>query len=164
MIKIKNKKGFTLVEFLIVIAILAVLAVLAMNILSNVLSKSKERADIAMAKEMRTAIMTYMTEAEDPNLSKIGIGTGDSVSDLLGKLKKDHKLDDPYTEKKSTYGPYLDSNNRYTPRADHIHSGWIVTIYQGGGCDVEPNTDMSGGDLLVFDTGSGGSTTTAPTP
>jgi prepilin-type N-terminal cleavage/methylation domain-containing protein len=48
--KIKNKKGFTLVELLIVIAVLGIIAAIAVPRFTGVLSGVKDKADISAAK------------------------------------------------------------------------------------------------------------------
>ena len=45
--KMKNKKGFTLMEMLIVVAIIAVLIVIAIPTFNNALAKSRAAADLA---------------------------------------------------------------------------------------------------------------------
>ena len=45
--KLKNKKGFTLMEMLIVVAIIAVLVAIAIPTFSGALTKSKEATDVA---------------------------------------------------------------------------------------------------------------------
>ena len=45
--KLQNKKGFTLMEMLIVVAIIAVLVAIAIPTFSGALTKSKEAADVA---------------------------------------------------------------------------------------------------------------------
>lgn len=45
--KLTNKKGFTLMEMLIVVAIIAVLVAIAIPTFSGALTKSKEAADVA---------------------------------------------------------------------------------------------------------------------
>lgn len=47
MMKLRNKKGFTLMEMLIVVAIIAVLVAIAIPTFSGALTKSKEAADVA---------------------------------------------------------------------------------------------------------------------
>lgn len=45
--KLNNKKGFTLMEMLIVVAIIAVLVAIAIPVFNSALTKSKEAADVA---------------------------------------------------------------------------------------------------------------------
>ena len=45
--KLQSKKGFTLMEMLIVVAIIAVLVAIAIPVFNGALTKSKEAADVA---------------------------------------------------------------------------------------------------------------------
>ena len=60
--KLQNKKGFTLMEMLIVVAIIAVLVAIAIPVFNGALTKSKEAADVANVRatyaEWQTAILT----------------------------------------------------------------------------------------------------------
>lgn len=60
--KMMNKKGFTLMEMLIVVAIIAVLVAIAIPVFNGALTKSKEAADVANIRaayaEWQTAILT----------------------------------------------------------------------------------------------------------
>ena len=65
--KLNNKKGFTLMEMLIVVAIIAVLVAIAIPVFNGALTKSKEAADVANVRatyaEWQTAILTENTKA-----------------------------------------------------------------------------------------------------
>ena len=65
--KLQNKKGFTLMEMLIVVAIIAVLVAIAIPVFNGALTKSKEAADVANVRatyaEWRTAMLTENTKA-----------------------------------------------------------------------------------------------------
>ena len=65
--KLQNKKGFTLMEMLIVVAIIAVLVAIAIPVLNGALTKSKEAADVANVRatyaEWQTAMLTENTKA-----------------------------------------------------------------------------------------------------
>lgn len=58
----KKKKGFTLIELIIVIAILAILAAVALPRLSGFTTSAKEKADIANAKTIANAVTLLMAE------------------------------------------------------------------------------------------------------
>jgi len=57
---LKNQKGFSLVELLIVIAIMGVLAAVAFSMFAGVLGNSKRRADERTADQIAKAISAYM--------------------------------------------------------------------------------------------------------
>ena len=60
--KMMNKKGFTLMEMLIVVAIIAVLVAIAIPVFNGALTKSKEAADVANVRaayaEWQSSILT----------------------------------------------------------------------------------------------------------
>ena len=72
--KLKNKKGFTLAELLIVVAIIAVLVAISIPIFSSQLEKSRDAVSISNIRaayaQSQTAILTY-TDAVD------GVAQGD---------------------------------------------------------------------------------------
>lgn len=68
--KFTNKKGFTLMEMLIVVAIIAILVAIAIPTFSGALTKSKEAADVA---NIRAAYAEYQIKAisgETPTWNK----------------------------------------------------------------------------------------------
>lgn len=69
--KLQNKKGFTLMEMLIVVAIIAVLVAIAIPVFNGALTKSKEAADVANVRatyaEWQTAMLTENTKAPTDN-------------------------------------------------------------------------------------------------
>ena len=60
-----NKKGFTLVELVIVIAILAILAAIAIPTVSNVISTANKNVDKANAQTVELACLLYTSDAAD---------------------------------------------------------------------------------------------------
>ena len=66
LVKMRNKKGFTLMELLIVVAIIAILAAIAIPTFSSSLQKAKDAADQANARSLYAAVaMDYMTADTD---------------------------------------------------------------------------------------------------
>lgn len=59
-----NKKGFTLIELIVVIAILAVIAAIAIPIFTGMLGNAKQKAADADAKTIATQAQVYLTDAE----------------------------------------------------------------------------------------------------
>ena len=61
----KNRKGFTLAELLIVVAIIAVLVAIAIPIFASQLEKSKEATDIANVRSAYAQVVTkYLTDGD----------------------------------------------------------------------------------------------------
>lgn len=71
--KIRNNKGFTLVELVIVVAILGVLAGLVVPKLSGIVEDSKKRTDLANAKTIAGAVAVLMAQGD------IKIGTSNKT-------------------------------------------------------------------------------------
>ncbi|MEN2776998.1 type II secretion system protein [Acetivibrio clariflavus] len=65
---LKNKKGFSLVELLIVIAIMGVLAVIAFSMFSGVVANSRKKADYTQAGNIQKALVAYMVDTGDAPL------------------------------------------------------------------------------------------------
>ena len=62
--KIKERKGFTLAELLIVVAIIAVLAAVAIPVFTTQLEKSREATDVANVRSAYAECVTkYLTDA-----------------------------------------------------------------------------------------------------
>ena len=63
-----NKRGFTLAELLIVVAIIAVLVAVAIPVFNNQLEKSKKAVDEANIRSAYSeAMATYLTDPSDPS-------------------------------------------------------------------------------------------------
>jgi len=76
------KKGFTLVEMLVVIAILAIVAAIAVPMVSSVGSKAGKSADSVKAQSIETAIDSWMdTDYSDANFYRTNLFTSASVGE-----------------------------------------------------------------------------------
>ena len=82
--KLINKKGFTLMEMLIVVAIIAVLVAIAIPVFNGALTKSKEAADVA---NIRAAYAEWqvkmLTENEAVPTDKTALMTSDGTETKL---------------------------------------------------------------------------------
>lgn len=77
-----NKKGFTLVELVIVIAILAILAAIAIPTVSNVISTANKNVDKANAQTVELALKTADAEIE-AKTAPSGVDTSDAIPSVL---------------------------------------------------------------------------------
>lgn len=94
--KLQSKKGFTLMEMLIVVAIIAVLVAIAIPVFNGALTKSKEAADVANVRatyaEWQTSMLTENTKAPT---EKDAFLKGPNATDATSALKLNYldKLD-----------------------------------------------------------------------
>ncbi|GAA0120253.1 prepilin-type N-terminal cleavage/methylation domain-containing protein [Clostridium perfringens] len=84
----KKKKGFTLIELIIVIAIIAILAAIAIPNFLSIQRKSKVKADIASAKTIYDATSALIAEGKIVPGST-DFGKLDSVTPINDKTNKD---------------------------------------------------------------------------
>lgn len=81
---LKNKKGFSLVELLIVIAIMGVLAVIAFSMFSGIVANSTRKADEEQANNIQKALTSYMVDTGDSKLVQMKYDSNnDNVVDTV---------------------------------------------------------------------------------
>ena len=72
----KNNKGFTLAELLIVVAIIAVLTMVAVPIFNTQLEKSREETDIANMRAAKAAAVAYFLDHPEATQVNFNATTG----------------------------------------------------------------------------------------
>lgn len=133
---LKNQKGFSLIELLIVIAIMGVLAVIAFSMFSGVLANSKKNADQRQAGNIQKALVAYMVDTNDTDLSELKtkggtvVGTSKLASDLILALQWNQTVDS------KKYEPYLNPRTGSDPSSTDFavqwsgNGGYYVQIFQ----------------------------------
>lgn len=129
---LKSKKGFTLIELVIVIAILGVLAAVAITMFPRLSDSSREKADVTRAAQIKNAIATYIAESGDVDAG----GLGNTVDLILAALQTG------VNDGSITYGPYLENigggtadASDYDPQQDGM-GGWDIDIDASAGGNV----------------------------
>ena len=89
-----NKKGFTLIEMLVVIAIIAVLVSIVIPVVGNSTEKAKEAKDAAnirsaIAEVTTMALAGTLEEAKVVNLTQTGAWETEDITDIGGFKLKD---------------------------------------------------------------------------
>lgn len=105
--KMRNQKGFTLVELMVVVAILGILVAIAIPVYQNVTQSAKDKVDAANIRTIQGAITMYLVDnsgkyvnvalAADGGIT-IGTVTGDLVPDYLREMPiNPNSASDPQT-------------------------------------------------------------------
>ena len=87
--KFKNKKGFTLIEMLVVIAIIAILVAIIIPTVTNATEKAKEAADAANLRSTVAELQIGYLTAEKPEAKSVTVplkqtGNWDSINNICG--------------------------------------------------------------------------------
>jgi len=114
---LKNKKGFTLIELVVVIAVLGMIAVVAVPKIAGITDKAKTNSDAQMIAVLNEAVERYVAESGDDKLSQI---TSTSATTAINSLAN------TITYETKTYGPYLDDSTKST-----LPSGAAITYASG---------------------------------
>jgi type IV pilus assembly protein PilA len=139
----KNNKGFTLIELVIVIAILGVLAAVAITMFPKLADSSRGGADVTRATQIKSAISTYIAESGDKDGDGLGLPVnaagGPSTASDAEALAALTSLQTGVTVGTVDYGPYLenidadkdgtpdDDPDNYAPQQDGM-TKWEIII------------------------------------
>ena len=131
---LKNRKGFSLVELLIVIAIMGVLAVIAFSMFSGVVANSRKKADATQAANIQKALVAYIVDTGDANLKSLYDGDtpikdGADWDSVVMALQQDQTVDG------HTYEAYLNPKKGTEPSSVEFktqwngHNGYKIEVY-----------------------------------
>lgn len=79
----KNQKGFTLVELLVVVAIIALLSTLAVVALGSARTKARDAKRISDIKQIQTALELYFTDQNGYPVAVTGLVLGGTGATIL---------------------------------------------------------------------------------
>ncbi len=167
MTKRANKKGFTLIELIIVVAIMAVLVALLAPSVMKYLEKSKISKDLYTLDSIRTAIETELMDCEEIFHISTGKETIDGVEKVKGIYLKDiadgrgndgfDKLaerlfgDSGSTKDNSLHEAFLQDNVLSSKAARVSHAKIAVYIDGNSNVAVAAIKGESGGGIVEFD-------------
>lgn len=127
--KVKTKKGFTLVELIVVLVILAILAALLVPALTGYIDKAKEKKVIAETRMVVMAVQTVASEA----YGQLGAGKdlhySATLEDWLSASGKDGK----YIQEIKKLAEVFDSNPKATFYAEATAQGKVLTLSYNNG-------------------------------
>ena len=158
--KLKDKKGFTLVELIVVLVILAILAALLIPALTGYIDKAKEKKIVAETRMVVMAVQTVTSEAygqlgADKDLSKTYPGDWSSFP-AFGSTPA---VDGKYIQEIKKLAEVFDSNPKATFNAEATAQGKVLTLSYNNGvytCTYNANeqsytTTKSNGTILPSD-------------
>ena len=153
--KVKNKKGFTLVELIVVLVILAILAALLVPALTGYIDKANKEKVVSETRMVVMAVQTVASEA----YGQIGAGndlcSANFADGWLSALGKDGK----YMQEIKKLAEVFDSNPKATFNAEATAQGKVLTLSYNNGvytCTYNANeqsytTTKSNGTILPSD-------------
>lgn len=128
----KNKKGFTLAELLIVVAIIGVLVAISIPIFTSQLEKSREAVDMANLRnayaECSTAVLTGEDTSGATAQGKIGVLTKNSDGSYQIEVTATQTDGSKWT---SGENPSIGGTS-----ATASATGWTVKVAKDGACTI----------------------------
>lgn len=127
--KKNNRKGFTIVELVIVIAVIAILAAVLIPTFAGIVEKANESKALQEAKNAYTADLALLD----------GVVEKDAKGDAYVKTK------DSALDTKKTYYTYSEESNKYSkvdsPAVGNIKTYYEVAYTLAGEFDIVENSD-----------------------
>lgn len=159
-----NRKGFTLVEILIVVVILGILAAIVIPQFTNASETAKGASLISQLQTIRSQLELYQVQHNgDYPAADIDDGTNGEWSALTGETEVDGTPGDASGDE---FGPYLQQppingfeNSSTIGAAAAAGTGWVYDATDGSilavmetakGADVFPDRTLPDNDIVVY--------------
>lgn len=108
---LKSKKGFTLIELVVVIAVLGMIAVVAVPKIAGITDKAKTNSDAQTIAILNEAVERYVAESGDDDLEgNSGEADAKDLGDMDNATDAIKVLSEGVTFDGTKYGPYLDES------------------------------------------------------
>lgn len=144
MFKKLNKKGFTLAELLIVVAIIAVLVAISIPIFTSQLEKSRESTDLANLRaayaECSAAALTETTASTNTNAATGVVVTVDNTTKVV-TVKREVKLNQQVAGWTGTNGKDVGGIDISSTTALTVGETDVVTVTSEGNVTIAPKTN-----------------------
>ncbi len=162
---LRNKKGFSLIELLIVIAIMGILAVIAFSMFSGILANTTKKADQEQANNIQKALIAYMVDTGDEALTQMktdpnwdGTPTGTVTSGTTTDMEIISALQCDQVVNGETYVAYLNPKSGTIPSSTDFdvqwskHDGYQITVYKSrANAEVKPVEDGGTTTITIKD-------------
>ena len=131
--KFRNKKGFTLIEMLIVVAIIAILVAISIPLVNGALEKARDATDEANERSAKAITILYFMDATEDSIEGIGTYTPGSElkADDTTKIYYNAETGNLSFTLQKGYGQCTGGDD-YNNGASHIGKVIQVTITKNG--------------------------------
>lgn len=129
--KVKSKKGFTLVELIVVLVILAILAALLVPALTGYIDKANKEKVVSETRMVVTAVQTVVSEA----YGQLGADKDFNTEDWMFHAASGSTLagDGKYIQEIKKLAEVFDSNPKATFYATATGQGKVLTLSYNNG-------------------------------
>lgn len=138
-----KKKGFTIVELVIVIAVIAILAAVLIPTFSNVIRKANEASDTALAKNMNTALSVSEIDSNAPTKMEDVLYYLDQNGFKLENLNPTASGNVFLWNKETNRMTYVNKDNNVLYSGDGLASGSKLDVSNKYWLTVKSNSDIT---------------------
>lgn len=124
--KFRNKKGFTLIEMLIVVAIIAILIAISIPLINGALEKSRDATDQANERAAKAEALLWYMEVDATNKFTYDATAGTAT--MLYDAAKGTLVATTATPKLTAYGKCTGCDSDDYPNSDEDHTDKVIQV------------------------------------